>query len=72
MGDVNEIKDQLISLREASEIYGFSYGYLRQLAGRGRLEAVKVGNSWVTTCADVEDFIRSRKRVGAYRDDIDA
>jgi hypothetical protein len=72
MNDVKDIKAELISLREASEIYGFSYGYLRQLAGRGRLDAVKVANSWVTTRADVEDFIRSREKVGAYRDDIEA
>ena len=73
MGDTNEDKDKerLIGLREASEMYGFSYGYLRQLAGRGRLEAVKIGNSWVTTPADVENFIRSRDKRGAYRDDIE-
>ena len=63
-------KARLISLAEASEMYGFSYGYLRQLARRGRLKAVKIGNSWVTTPADVEDFVRSRQRRGAYRNDI--
>ena len=65
-----EDKTRLISLAEAAEMYGFSYGYLRQLAGRGRLKAVKIGNSWITTPADVEDYIRSRQRRGAYRNDI--
>ena len=64
-------KQRLISLPEAAEIYGFSAQYLRNLVNRGRLKAQKVGNSWVTTPADVEDFIRSRQKRGAYRDDIE-
>ena len=84
MGDVNEDKvkvkaeaevkgedkDQLISLREASEIYGLSTSYLRELAIKGRLEAQKVGNMWVTTPAAVETYIRTRDKRGAYREDI--
>ncbi|MCP4542446.1 MAG: helix-turn-helix domain-containing protein [Chloroflexi bacterium] len=63
-------KDRLISLAEAAEMYGFSYGYLRQLAGRGRLKAVKIANGWITTPTDVEAFIRTRQKRGVYRDDI--
>jgi len=66
-----EDKTRLISLAEASKIYGFSRIYLAELARRDRLKAQKVGNMWVTTPADVEDFIRSRKKRGVYRDDID-
>jgi hypothetical protein len=65
-----EDKARLISLAEASELYGFSYGYLRQLARRERLKAIKIGNSWVTTPANVEEYIRSRQKRGVYRDDI--
>lgn len=64
-------KDELITLAEVSEQYGFSRGYLRELAARGRLTARKLGNMWVTTPADVEEYIASRKRRGAYREDID-
>jgi hypothetical protein len=71
MGDRNEDKERLISLREASEMYGFSASYLRQLALRGRLEAHKIGGMWVTTPADVEVYIRSRDPRGAYREDIE-
>lgn len=63
-------KDQLLSLPEAAELYGFSADYLRNLAQRGRLKAQKVGTSWVTTPRDMEAYIRSRKKRGTFRDDI--
>lgn len=61
---------QLISLADASAQYGFSQAYLATLARKGRLRAQKLGSIWVTTTADVEEYISSRKRVGVYRDDI--
>jgi hypothetical protein len=63
-------KDQLISLAEAARRYGFSQEYLSLLARKGRLKAVKIARNWLTTPADVEDYIRSRQRRGKYRDDI--
>lgn len=63
-------KNRLISLPEAAEIYDFSPNYFGNLVRRGRLKAQKIGNSWVTTPKDVEDFIASRKERGLYRDDI--
>lgn len=63
-------KDRLISMSEAAEIYGFNPDYLARLARKGRLKAQKVGWSWVTTPADVEKFIASRQKKGAYRNDI--
>jgi hypothetical protein len=66
-----EDKTRLISLAEASELYGFSRIYLAELARRGRLSAEKVGNMWVTSPAKMEEFIRSRERRGAYRNDIE-
>lgn len=63
-------KTRLISLAEASALYGFSAVYLSELAKKGRLTAQKIGNSWVTTPQAVEDFIRSRQKKGVYRDDI--
>ena len=65
-------KTRLISLPEAAEIYGFNPKYLAQLASRGRLKAQKIGNYWVTTPKDMDDYILSRKRTGVYRDDIQA
>jgi excisionase family DNA binding protein len=63
-------KDELITLAQAAERYGFSAVHLRQLAQHGRMGARKVGSYWLTTPADVEEYIRSRKRTGNYREDI--
>lgn len=62
----------LIPLSEASRQYGFKRGYLRLLAVRGRLKAFKIGRDWFTSTADVEDYIKSRKRRGVFREDIEA
>jgi hypothetical protein len=64
-------KTRLISLPEAAELYGFHSEYLSQLARKGRLKARKIGKMWVTTPTDMEAFIKSRQKRGAYRDDID-
>lgn len=63
-------KDRLISLADASGIYGFSSDYLRHLVLRKRLKAQKIGGIWLTTRAHVEEYIESRQKRGVYRDDI--
>jgi len=62
--------DELITLAQASEIYGFSIKYLRNLAARGRLECKKLGNLWVTTPKAMEEFIKSRVVRGVYKKGI--
>jgi hypothetical protein len=66
-----EDKTRLISLAEASEMYGFHHNYLAELARKGRLKAHKSGGVWLTTPASVEAYIASRKRRGRYRNDIE-
>ena len=63
-------KSRAITLVEAAQLYGFSRNYLGNLVRKGRLKATKSGGTWLTTPADVEVFISSRKRRGKYRDDI--
>lgn len=63
-------KNRLITLPEAAEIYGFSKKYLGNLARKGRLKAQKKSRLWLTTPADVEVYIESRKEMGVYREDI--
>lgn len=63
-------KDELISLAEAARRFGFSQDYLSLLARKGRLKAIKIARDWLTTLANVEEYIRSRQRRGKYRDDI--
>jgi len=65
-------KTRLVSLAEASETYGFDQDYLGELARKGRLQAHKSGGVWLTTPAAIEAYIRSRKRRGAFRHDIQA
>ncbi|MCI0562762.1 MAG: helix-turn-helix domain-containing protein [Nitrososphaera sp.] len=67
-----EDKNRQISMMEAAELYGFNRHYLSELAKKGRLKAKRIGRSWITTPADVEEYIRSRKQTGAYRNDIQA
>jgi len=64
-------KTRFITLSEVAEMYGFSQGYLRQLILKGRLVARKSGSVWLTTPEDVENYITSRQRRGAYRTDIE-
>ena len=59
-----------ISLAEASNRYGLRRTYLRQIAQKGRLKAQKIGGGWLTTPAAVEEYIRSRAKRGAYREDV--
>ena len=59
-----------ITLAEAAEMYGFNHDYLSELARKGRLDARKSGGVWLTTPAAVEEYVRSRKRRGVYREDI--
>jgi len=66
----SEDKNRLISLPEAAELYGFDQRYLAKLARSGRLKARKIGDLWVTTPLDMDIYIASRKKRGAYRDDV--
>jgi Helix-turn-helix domain len=49
--------EELISLSEAAAISGMTRQHMALLARRGALKAVRVGKSWVTTRAAVEDYL---------------
>ena len=51
---------ELITLKEAAAYCGLSVDFLRELAGKRRLKAWKLGNMWVTTKAYVDDYLASR------------
>lgn len=53
---------KLISLTDAGLEYGYNPEHLRQLVVAKRLEAWFVGNTWITTRANMKAYIRSRKR----------
>lgn len=52
--------EELIKLDEAARISGFSVSYLREIAQRGRLWAIKKNRSWLTTLAAIEEYKRNR------------
>jgi len=56
--------DELISLREASELSGLSAGHLRLLVRRGKLWGVKLGRNWVTTTQAIEEYLAQDRRPG--------
>lgn len=60
-------KDDLLTLSQAAEAYGFSGDYLRRLAEKGRLQARKLGRNWLTTSNDMETFIESLEPRGVYK-----
>ncbi len=60
-------KDDLLTLSQAAENYGYSGDYLRRLAEKGRLKARKLGRNWLTTSDDMQTFIESRERRGVYK-----
>src|SRR5262245_44553277 len=62
--------EELIPLSEAARRYGLSPTYLRQIARKGRLKAKKIGRGWLTTPLEVENYIASRSRRGAFREDL--
>ncbi len=68
---MHDDKTRLISLAEASELYGFDQRYLGKLARKGRLKAKKIGKFWTTTPADMETYIQSRQKRGVYKSDFD-
>ena len=66
------VVSDLLTLSDAATRYGFKRGYLRLLAVRGRLKALKVGRNWFTTAKEMETYIKSRKQRGVFRDDIES
>jgi excisionase family DNA binding protein len=62
---------ELITISEAARRFGLSPQYLRDIARSGRLKARKLGRDWLTTPVDVEIYIQSRSKKGAFREDIE-
>ena len=56
--------DELIALKEAAKLSGLSHDHLRRLAGRGDLQAKKIGRDWVTTVRAVREYLAQDRRPG--------
>jgi len=61
---MNAKKDQLITLKEAAEISGYTADYLGQLIRGGRLEGKQVFSNvaWMTTKEAVQEYLEKNKK----------
>jgi len=53
---LSEDKEQIISLREASKITGYSQDYLGDLCREGKLKGQKIGRNWTTTIKAIDEL----------------
>ena len=54
---------ELITLAQAAEIADLSPATLKNQASKGRLRADKLGRTWVTTRAWLQEYLDSRQHV---------
>lgn len=52
----------LVDIKEARKLTGYSGGYLRELAGKGAIEGRKVGNAWALDKESLLAFAAKRQR----------
>ena len=56
--------DELISLRQAADISGYTTNHLRLLISKGKLWAKKIDSFWVTTEISIQDYMDSKSNFG--------
>ena len=56
--------DDLITLKEAAQISGFTTRHLRKLAINGDIWATKLGHNWLTTSQSVEEYLARERKPG--------
>jgi hypothetical protein len=56
--------EELISLREASELSGLTHPHLALLIRQGKLWGEKIGRNWVTTEEAVKDYLAFERKRG--------
>ena len=62
--DTSPSLDELISLKQASDISGLSMSQLRLLVSQGTIWGMKIGRNWVTTTKAVEAYMELDRRPG--------
>lgn len=64
MEDTNttgQLNNQLLSLKEASDLSPYSADYLNLLARKGKLKARKIGRDWLITKTDLFDYLQKQQ-----------
>jgi excisionase family DNA binding protein len=55
------VLERHLSVRAASQHFGYNQQYLRRLLRAGRLEGAKIGQVWLIKLASLEAHLRSRQ-----------
>ena len=63
-GSLQELAASLISVTEASQLSGFTTGYIRRLLRNGTIEGVKIGPLWYTTEEAIQEYLKTERRPG--------
>jgi hypothetical protein len=58
------MKNDYISLKEASHYCSYSQDYLKLRARQGKLKAIKMGRNWFTTREWLEEYIKKFSKRG--------
>ena len=53
-----------VTVDEAARAAGYTTAYIRQLAGRGAVEALKVGRDWLVNLESVLDYQQAMAALG--------
>lgn len=68
-GESDQLRlNELITLKEAAKLSGFSYSHMRYLARNGELWAKKMGRDWFTTEQAVLEYMARDRRPGPKTD----
>lgn len=67
-GSLADLLAKSISVPEASEISGFTQGWLRRLLIRGDLTGFKVGRDWRMTREALQEYLDKERRPGPKTD----
>jgi hypothetical protein len=54
----------LITLRQASKISGFTTSHLRRLLGSKKIWGIKIDSIWLTTRSAIDNYINSKPKPG--------
>ena len=61
---MSEDYEDLISLREASQLSGLSSAHIRRLVGEKTVWGKKIGRNWITSKQAILNYIKEEHRPG--------
>ena len=55
---------ELVSVQQVAEEFGYDPKHLSKMAKQGKLVAWRIGNTWATTRALIEEYVKSNPKPG--------